>query len=282
MTPPLTQAELAERLRSLQVPGEPLLLANPWDAGSARLLVSLGFKALATTSSGYAASLGRLDGAVTCDEAIGHAAALVTAVADDSVPLSADLEHGFADDADGVAKTARAAVAAGLAGFSIEDSTGRPGSPIFDSALAIERIAAAAAVAHEAGGPQLVLTGRCEMYLHGQRDLDGVISRLQAYAGAGADVVFAPGVVELDEVARLVREVERPVNVLAFPGSPSVAALASVGVARISVGGAFAYAAYGALLEAATELRDLGTYGYWATAGPGAGAARSAFRPSTS
>ncbi len=278
MTAESSRAELASRFLELHVPGTPLLLPNPWDAGSARLLASLGYAAIATTSSGFAATLARLDGRVTRDEAIAHSAAIVVAVAADGVAVSADLEHGFADDTEGVAETARQAVAAGLAGFSIEDSTGRQDDPIFDLGQAVERISAAAAAAH-GGAAHVVLTGRCEMYLHGQRDLDEVIRRLQAYSAAGADVLFAPGVVELDQVRRLVEEVDRPVNVLAFPNAPSVEELASVGVARISVGGAFAYAAYGALVEAATEFRDRGTYGFWATAGPGAGAARSAFRP---
>ncbi len=276
MTVDSSQAELAARFLELHVPGEPLLLPNPWDEGSARLLASLGYAALATTSSGFAATLGRLDGRVSCDEAIAHSAALVNAVAASGVAVSADLEHGFADDTDGVAETARLAVAAGLAGFSIEDSTGDKEDPIFEIGRAVERMVAAAEVAH-GGAAHVVLTGRCEMYLHGQRDLAEVIRRLQAYSAAGADVLFAPGVVELDQVRRLVDEVDRPVNVLAFPKAPSVEQLASVGVARISVGGAFAFAAYGALVEAATELRDQGTYGFWEKAAPGGAAARLAF-----
>lgn len=278
MSAAISQADLAARFLELHVPGQPLLLPNPWDAGSARLLASLGYAALATTSSGFAATLGRLDGQVTRDEAIAHSAAVVAAVGPDGVPVSADLEHGFADDTEGVAETARRAVSAGLAGFSIEDATGRKDDPVFELGQAVDHIAAAAGVAH-GGEAHVVLTGRCEMYLHGQRDLAEVIRRLQAYSAVGADVLFAPGVVELDEVRRLVSEVDRPVNVLAFPNAPSVEELASVGVARISIGGAFAYAAYGALVEAATEFRDRGTYGFWSTAGPGAGAARSAFKP---
>jgi 2-methylisocitrate lyase-like PEP mutase family enzyme len=237
-------------------------------------LVSLGFQALATTSSGHAATLGRFDGRVTRDEALSHAASISAAVADDGVPVSADLEHGFADSAEGVAETARLAVSAGLAGFSIEDSTGVRDSPIYEFDLAVERVAAAASVA----GSSSVLTARCELYLHGQRDLAEVIRRLQAFAAAGADVVFAPGVVELDEVRALVEAVDKPVNVLAMPGCPPVAELASVGVARVSVGGAFAFAAYGALVDAAVELRDAGTFGFRSASASARDAVRSAFR----
>lgn len=260
----------------LHVPGAPLLMPNPWDVGSARLLVSLGFQALATTSSGHAATLGRLDGGVTRDEAISHAAELAAAVAADGVGVSADLEHGFFDEPDDVAETAELAVAGGLAGFSIEDSTGVAAAPIYDFDFAVDRIAAAASVAGPAG---CVLTARCEMYLYGQRDLDEVIRRLQAYSSAGAHVLFAPGVVDLDEVRTLVDAVDKPVNVLLVPGCPPVAELASVGVARISVGGAFAFAAYGALVEAATELRDAGTTGYRERASIGSKAVRGAFGP---
>ena len=261
---------------ALHVPGEPLLMPNPWDVGSAKLLVSLGFRALATTSSGHAASLGRLDGGVTRDEAIAHGAGIAAAVASDGIPVSADLEHGFADAPEGVAETARLAVAAGLAGFSIEDSTGVADAPIFERSLAVERIAAAASISAAAG---VVLTGRCEMYLHGQRDLDAVIDRLQAYAAAGADVLFAPGVVDLDEVRTLVAAVDRPVNVLPMAGTVPIAELATAGVARISVGGSFAFSAYGALVTAATELREAGTYGFREGAAVGSNAVRAAFGP---
>ena len=264
---------MATGFLDLHVPGEPLLMPNPWDVGSARLLVSLGYRALATTSSGHAATLGRLDGGVTREEAIAHAAAIAAAVAPDGVPVSADLEHGFFDEPEDVAETAELAVAAGLAGFSIEDSTGVADAPIYDVGLAVSRVAAAAAVAGDAS----VLTARCEMYLHGQRDLAEVIRRLQLYSAAGAHVLFAPGVIDLDEVRTLVAEVDKPVNVLAMPRCPPVAELASVGVARISVGGAFAFSAYGALVEAATELLDAGTYGYRDRSSVGARAVRAAF-----
>lgn len=251
----------------------PLLMPNPWDVGSAVLLASLGFHALATTSGGFAAGLGRLDGKVTRDEAIGHGAALAAAV---DVPVSADLEHGFADDPDGVAETIRLAVETGLAGASVEDSTKRRDDPIYDLGLARERVAAAAEAAH--GGPvKLVLTGRAENYINGRKDLPDTIARLVAYQEAGADVLFAPGVVDGAEIRELVASVDRPVSVLAMPGCPPVAELAEIGVARISVGGAFAYAALGAVVEAARELREDGTYGYWSLTTTGGKAARTAF-----
>ena len=266
-------AASARAFLDLHVPGSPLLLPNPWDVGSARLLVSLGFQALATTSSGHAASLGLLDGGVTRDEAIAHAACIASAVAAEGIPVSADLEHGFFDEPEDVAETAELATAAGLAGLSIEDSTGVADAPIYDAALAAERVAAAVG----AVGDRCVVTARCELYLHGTRDLGEVVARLQAYSAAGAHVLFAPGVVAVDEVRTLVSSVDKPVNVLALAGAPSVAELADAGVARVSVGGSFAFAAYGALVAAATELRDHGTYGFREGAVVGARAVREAF-----
>jgi 2-methylisocitrate lyase-like PEP mutase family enzyme len=266
-----SQRDRAGRFLELHRSGQPLLIPNPWDAGSARLLESLGFAALATTSSGFAATLGRLDMSVTRDEALGHGAAVVAAV---SVPVSADLENGFADDPAGVAQTVRGAIAAGLAGCSIEDSTGRDDDPIYDLALAADRVAAAAEAAE--AGP-LVLTARCENFLYGRRDLAQTIARLQAYQEAGAHVLYAPGLSSLAAIREVVRSVDRPVNVLALAGAPSVAELAEAGVARISVGGAFAFAALGAVVEAATELRDQGTYGYLERTRAGSAAAKAAF-----
>jgi 2-methylisocitrate lyase-like PEP mutase family enzyme len=266
----MEQAEKAQRFLDLHNQDEPLLLVNAWDAGSARLLESLGFDAIATTSSGHAATFGRLDGEVTREEALAHAGDLVAAV---DVPVSADLENGFGADAEAVVETIRGAVAAGLAGASIEDSTGQRDAAIFDRELAVERVAAAA----EAARDDLVLTARCENYLHGHPDLADTIARLQAYGAAGADVVYAPGLTKLEDIRSVIAAVDQPVNVLALPGAPPVAELAAAGVKRISVGGAFAFAALGAAVEAATELRDHGTYGFWATAGAGAKAARAAF-----
>jgi 2-methylisocitrate lyase-like PEP mutase family enzyme len=270
MTP---DTDAAARFLALHRPGQPLLLPNPWDAGSARLLASLEFEALATTSSGYASSLGRRDGSVTRDEAIGHAALIVAAT---PLPVTADLENGFADDPRSVADTVAAAIDAGLAGCSIEDFTGRRDDPIYDIEQAAERVAAAAEVAHS-GQRRLVLTGRAENFLHGRPDLADTIRRLQRYAQAGADVLYAPGLTRATDIRDVVSSVDRPVNVLTFPGVPTVAELADLGVARISVGGAFAFAAMGALVEAAKELRTDGTYGYLRRAGIALQAIQTAF-----
>jgi 2-methylisocitrate lyase-like PEP mutase family enzyme len=264
---------LAAEFLRLHRPGQPLLIPNPWDLGSARVLASLGFQALATTSSGFAATLGLPDGAVTRDQAIGHAALIAGAT---PLPVSADLENGFADDPEGVAATVSAAIDAGLAGCSIEDFTGRAEAPIYEMTHAVARVAAAAEAAHS-GPAWLVLTARAENHLHGRDDLADTIERLQAYAGAGADVVYAPGLSAADGIRAVVSSVGRPVNVLAMAGVPAVAELAELGVARISVGGAFAFAALGALVEAARELRADGTYGYLRHAAAGREAIRRAF-----
>jgi 2-methylisocitrate lyase-like PEP mutase family enzyme len=257
-SPDAAGTDLAARFLALHRPGQPLLLPNPWDIGSARVLASLGFAALATTSSGFAATLGLPDGSVTRDQAIAHAGIIVAST---PLPVSADLENGFADDPEGVAATVTAAAAAGLAGCSIEDFSGRADKPIYDISLATERIAAAAQAAH-AGPQRLVLTGRAENYLHGRTDLADTITRLQRYAEAGADVLYAPGLSRASDIRNVVTSVDRPVNVLARADAPSVVELAELGVARISVGGAFAFAAIGALAEAARELQTAGTYGY--------------------
>src|SRR5437773_11590392 len=183
MTAAPARPELVAAFRDLHRPGRPLLMPNAWDAGSARVLASLGFAALATTSSGFAATLGRLDGTVTREEALRHAADLVAATA---LPVSADLENGFADDPESVAALVRDAIGVGLAGCSVEDATGRPDEPIYPAALAAERVAAAAEAAH--GGPhRLVLTARAENYLHGRPDLPDTIARLRSFQDAGAD-----------------------------------------------------------------------------------------------
>src|SRR6266700_1400487 len=202
-----TQTEKVERFLALHQADQPLLMPNPWDRGSARLLAWVGFEALATTSSGFAATLGRLDGSVTRDEAIDHAAWIAAGT---DLPVSADLENCFADDPDGVAETVRLAVAAGLAGCSVEDYANRDQDPIYDHALAAERVRAAAEAAH-AGPVHLVLTARAENYLRGNKDLAATILRLQSYQEAGADVLFAPGVNKPDEIRRLVASVDRPV-----------------------------------------------------------------------
>jgi 2-methylisocitrate lyase-like PEP mutase family enzyme len=231
---------------ALHRPGDPLLLPNAWDAGSAKILAEMGFAAIATTSSGFAATLGRRDGAVTLPEALAHSAQLVSAV---GVPVSADLENGYADAPAQVAATVTAAREAGLAGCSVEDHTGRSDDPIYGAALATDRIAAAA----DASG-ELVLTARCENFLHGRPDLADTIARLQAFQEAGADVLYAPGLTELADIRTVCAEVDRPVNVLLLAGGPEPAQLAEAGVARISVGGSFAWAAYAGLVDAAHDL----------------------------
>lgn len=250
----------------------PLLMANAWDLGSARLFASLGFEALATTSSGYAASLGRPDYGVGRGEALDHAASLATA---GGLPTSADLENGFADEPEGVAETVRLARQAGLAGCSVEDwcpSEGR----IYEIEHAVERVAAAAAAAHDGEGG-LVLTARAENHLRGRSDLEDTIERLRRYEQAGADVLYAPAVDSAADIAALVAALERPLNVLARASVPPVQELAAIGVKRVSVGGSFAFAALAAAGEAARELLDSGTYGFTARALEGGRLARAAF-----
>ena len=251
----------ARAFLELHVPGQPLLMPNPWDVGSAKVLASLGFQALATTSSGFAATLGRPDGAVGRDAALAHAAAIVAAV---TVPVSADLENGFADDPDGVYATVRAAAAAGIAGCSIEDYSG---SAVYDAVLATERITAAAEAA--AIEPGVVLTARAENLIRGNPDLDDTVARLQAYREAGAHVLYAPGLRTLEDVRRVVGSVGGPVNVLVVPGLAPVAEVAGAGVARISIGGGFSHVAFGAVVRASRELLEAGTYGFLELAGEG-------------
>jgi 2-methylisocitrate lyase-like PEP mutase family enzyme len=239
-------------------------MPNPWDTGTAKLLASLGYQALATTSSGHAATLGRLDGGVQRDEALAHAADIVAAV---DVPVSADLENGFADDPDAVFATVTDAVGVGLAGCSIEDFSG---NSIYDLARATDRVAAAA-------GAGLVLTARAENFIRGNPDLADTIKRLQAYQEAGADVLYAPGLTAADDIRSVITSVDRPVNVLTVPGLPTVAELAQLGVARISVGGAFSQVALAALDRAGRELLESGTYGFLDSAAEGRRQASAAF-----
>jgi 2-methylisocitrate lyase-like PEP mutase family enzyme len=192
------------------------------------------------------------------------------------VPVSADLENAFADEPEGVAQTVRLAIDAGLAGCSVEDFTGREDDPIYPLEHAAERVAAAAEAAH-AGPGQLVLTARSENFLHGRRDLADTIARLQAFQEAGADVLYAPGLRTADEIRSIVESVDRPVNVLPLPGAPTVAELADLGVARVSVGSGFSLVAAGAVVAAARELLEHGTYGFWETAGAGRQATHDAF-----
>jgi 2-methylisocitrate lyase-like PEP mutase family enzyme len=269
-------ADPRARFLALHRPGAPLLMPNAWDVGSARMLASLGFEALATTSSGFAMTLGRRDGGVTRAQALAHAAELVAAT---PLPVSADLEDGFAEAPEAVAETVALAREAGLAGCSIEDWGGEQGERrLYDRGLAAERVAAAVEAAH-AGPAPLVLTARAENHIRGVDELDDTIARLQAYERAGADVLFAPGLREIERIRTLVEAVQRPVNVLLLPGAPPVPELAAAGVARVSVGGAFAFAALGAAVEAARELRERGTTGYLERTALGVSTAREVFPP---
>jgi 2-methylisocitrate lyase-like PEP mutase family enzyme len=267
-----SQSEKAERFLALHHGETALLMPNPWDIGSARILESLGFQALATTSSGHAATLGRLDGGVSLDEAIEHAADIAGAV---DVPVSADLENAFADEPEAVAKTITRAVATGLSGCSVEDYSRESG--LYTGELAAERVRAAAEAAH-AGTVHLVLTARAENFIRGNPDLADTIARLQSFQEAGADVLFAPGLSKLEDIRQVVAAVDLPLSVLALPNAPTVTELSDAGVKRISVGGTFFYVGIGAVAEAARELLEEGTYGFWSTAGPGSGIARAAFK----
>jgi 2-methylisocitrate lyase-like PEP mutase family enzyme len=237
------------------------VMPNPWDAGSARLLASCGFEALATTSAGFAWSLGKRDQHVSRDELVAHVASLASATA---LPLNVDSERCYPDDPGGVTETVRLLAAAGAAGFSIEDYD-PAGDRIDDVDVAAERVATAAEAAHGLADP-MVLTGRAENHIRGVDDLDDTIARLLAYRDAGADVVYAPGLSGLDQIAAVVKAVGVPVNVLALPKGPTISELESVGVRRVSTGGALARAAYGALLAAAQELLTDGTSSYAAGA----------------
>ncbi len=249
-----TVDDLRQRFRALHGDGL-FLMPNPWDVGSARLLVSLGFEALATTSAGHAAALGRPDQNVTRDELLAHVEALVAAV---DVPLNVDAERCFADAPAGVAETVELIAQAGAAGCSIEDYDPQRGA-IDPLKVAVKRVAAAAEVASRHG---VLLTARAENHLYGIDDLDDTITRLMAYRDAGAEVVYAPGLVDGAAISRVVERVEIPVNVLALRNGPSVAELAAIGVRRVSTGGSLARAAYGALVSAARELQTTGTSTY--------------------
>src|SRR3954451_12750169 len=260
----------ARRFLDMHDQPRPLVMANAWDVGSAKLFEAIGFEALATTSSGHAATLGRLDGSVARDEALAYAGGIVATPA---LPVSADLENGFGDDPAAVAETVRLAGDHGLAGCSMEDSTGRSDDPIYDFDLAVERVRAAA----QAAAGRLVLTARSENFLHGRPDLDDTIARLRAFQEAGADVLFAPGLGGADVIRSVVESVDRPVNVLVIPGVPPVRDLGELGVKRVAVGGALALAAYEAAADAARELLGEGTYGYLDLARRGMGEVRSTF-----
>lgn len=233
------------------------VLPNPWDVGSARLLQGMGFKALASTSAGFAWSAGRPDNGVSCDEVVAHLKALCDATA---LPVNADFEGGFAHDPEGVAANVARVVAAGVAGLSIEDATGDRAAPLYETALAIARIKAARRAIDDSGGG-VILVGRCEGFLVGQPDLAATIARLSAYAEAGADCLYAPGLRSKEQIAAVVKALApKPVNVLVGAPGFSVAELAELGVRRISVGGALARVAWGGFLQAAREIAEEGTF----------------------
>ena len=239
-------------------------LPNPWDIGSAKYLQALGFKALATTSAGFAFSRGLADGAVGCDLMLAHIREMVEAT---GLPVNADFENGYADDPDGVAANVRRCVETGVAGLSIEDNSGRADEPLHELELAAERIRAAKSATADSG---VVLTGRAECFLVGQDDINEVIRRLTAYAEAGADCLYAPGISERDHIAAVVKAVApKPVNLLiSGPGGLTIRDAADLGVRRVSVGGALARAAWGGFVRAAKDLAEAGAFDGFAGATP--------------
>ncbi len=259
----ITQAEKAERFRALHERTGAFVIPNPWDAGTAKILAGMGFEALTTTSAGLAFSLGRRDGAgaITRDETLANAKAIVDAT---DLPVAADLENGFGDTPEEAAHTIRlAGQDAGLVGASIEDATGNSARPIYDFNHAVERIAAAAEAARAFAFP-FVLVARAENFLHGRRDLDDTIRRLQAFEAAGADALYAPGLTTADEIRTVCASISKPVNAVMGLKNPSftVDELAALGVRRISVGSALSRAALGAFVRAAREIRERGTFGF--------------------
>ena len=255
-----SQADKAKAFRALHEASAPFVIPNPWDIGSARLLEALGYKALATTSAGYAFSIGVPDNAVGRAQMMRHLSELAPST---NLPVSADLENGFGDTPEDAAETIRQAAAAGVVGGSIEDATGRADDPIYAHEHAVERVRAAVEGARALPFP-FTLTARAENFLVGRADLADTIRRLQAFQEAGADVLYAPGIKTREEIAAIVSSVDRPVNVLmGMAGLPfSVDDLAQLGVKRISVGGALSRAALGAMLRAAKEMLERGTFTY--------------------
>lgn len=249
------QADRVAQFRRLHQSGC-FVMPNPWDAGSARALESMGFPALATTSAGFAWTLGRGDNEVTLDETLAHLRVVVDAV---QVPVNADFKDGFAVDPAQVGENVTAAVATGIAGLSIEDSTGDPASPLYDVELAVERVRAARQAIDDSG-TGVVLTGRSEGFVVGRPDIDETIRRLRAYADAGADCLYAPRIASIDHVSAILAAVSpNPVNLLINAQFITVADAAALGVRRISVGGTLARTAWGGFLQAAQEIADAGT-----------------------
>jgi 2-methylisocitrate lyase-like PEP mutase family enzyme len=253
-----TQAEKGIAFRELHQRDRAFIIPNPFDVGTARLLEHLGFEALATTSAGYAFSVGQRDNTVPCREMVAHVAAIAAAT---DLPVSADLGNGFGGAPEIVAGTIRLAAATGLAGGSIEDASGYPDNPIYEMELAAERVRAAAEVVRKLPFV-FTLTGRAENYLHGRPDLSDTIKRLQAYQEAGADVLYAPGLTTKQDITAVVSSVDRPINVLmGLQGVQlSLDELSALGVKRVSVGSALSRTALGAFLRAAQEMREHGTF----------------------
>jgi 2-methylisocitrate lyase-like PEP mutase family enzyme len=253
-----SQSENGRIFRSLHQRDQAFIIPNPWDVGTARILAHLGFEALATTSMGYAFSVGQLDNSVDRDRMMKHVAEVAGAT---DLPVSADLQNGWGDDPETCAETIRLAAQAGAVGGSIEDATGRDDDPIYGLQLSADRVRAAAEMVH-ALPFTFTLTGRAENYLHGRPDLKDTIARLQAYQEAGADVLYAPGLATKEDIAAVVSSVDRPVNVvMGLQGVQlSVAELSTIGVKRISVGSALNRTALGAFLRAAREMHDRGTF----------------------
>jgi 2-methylisocitrate lyase-like PEP mutase family enzyme len=255
-----TQTEKGHRFRELHHRKRAFIIPNPWDIGSARILQHLGFEALATTSMGFAFSIGRRDNTLTREQVILHVADLASAL---DLPLSCDLENGFGDSPEAAAETIRLAAAAGAVGGSIEDATERDADPIYEFHHAVDRVRAAAEAAHSLPFP-FTFTGRAENYLHGRPDLKDTIKRLQAYQEAGADVLYAPGLETKDDIATVVKSVDRPVNVLmGLQGVLlTLPELSAMGVRRVSVGSTLARAALGGLIRAAQEMQQHGTFSF--------------------
>ena len=256
-----TQAEKAAHFQSLHYRPEPLVVANPWDAGTARILTSLGFEAFSTTSGGLAIALGRRDGtaSITRSEALANARSIVDAT---HLPVAADLENGYGHSPETAAETIRLAAEAGLVGGSIEDASGDSAYPIYDFNQAVERVTAAAEAARALPFP-FMFVARAENYLHGRPDLDDTIRRLQAFEKAGAEVLYAPGLTRAEDIKTVCASVKKPVNVLAaLKGAPhlSVAELAALGVRRISLGSAQSRAALTAFIQASREIKEKGTF----------------------
>jgi len=255
-----TQAEKGRAFRALHERDHAFIIPNPWDAGSARILAYLGFEALASTSMGYAFSIGMRDNTVGREDILEHIAVLASRT---DLPVNADLENGFGDDPSAAAETIRLAAAAGVVGGSIEDATGREEGPIYCFEHAVARVEAAVEAARSLPFT-FTLTARAENYLHGKPDIKDTIKRLQAYQEAGADVLYAPGLRTKDEIAEVVHAVDRPVN--ALMGLQGVllsqAELSEIGVKRISVGSALARAALGAFVRAAKEMKERGTFDF--------------------